>query len=75
MLNVLENIIGRLLFAIIPAIIWNVASVVITYALYKIKGRDIPDDYTDNFTYMLITNYILIFLYLLFFYKQTINLF
>lgn len=75
MLNVLENIIGRLLLAIVPAIIWNVASLIITYALYKIKGEDIPDEYTNNFTYMFITNYILIFLYLLFFYTQTINLF
>lgn len=75
MLNILENIIGRLLFAIVPAIIWNVASLIITYALYKTKGKDIPDDYMNNFDYMIITNYILIFLYLLFFYRENINLF
>ena len=75
MLNVFENIIGRLLFAIIPTMIWSVASIVITCALYQIKGKDIPDDYMDNSNYMIITNYILIFLYLLFFYRENINLF
>lgn len=75
MMNILENIIGRLLFAIIPSVLWTITSFIITYGLYKIKNKDIPDNYYDDSIYMFITNYILIFLSLLFFYRENIELF
>lgn len=73
MLVILENIVGRLLLAIVPTMVWTVASMIIIAILYKIKGKDIPDYYFDS--YIIITNYILIFLYLLFFYNGNIKLF
>lgn len=72
MISVLKYIIDRLLLAIVPTIVWNIASIFIMYGLYKIKGKDILEDYTKNCSYIFITNYILIFLYLCFFYRENI---
>lgn len=74
MLVFLEYIVVRLLLAIIPTSIWTIASIVILSILYVITGKKIEyKDYFDN--YMIITNYILIFLCLVIFYNGNIELF
>lgn len=73
MLDFLEYIIVRLLLAIVPTMLWTVASMIIIPILYKITKKEIPDYYFDIYT--IITNYILIFLYLVFFYESNIELF
>ena len=53
MLVILENIVGRLLLAIVPTMVWTVASMIIIAILYKIKGKDMTDYYFDS--YIIIT--------------------
>lgn len=72
---VLEYILVRLLFAIIPTIIWTILSIIIMQGLYSIKSKNIPKDYFDCSTYIIITNYILMFLYLCVCYRENISLF
>ena len=71
----LEDIIGRLLFAIPLTAIWTVASMLIMAILYKIIVNEDSNStcYFDN--YVIITNYILIFLCLVIFYNGNIELF
>lgn len=75
MLVILENIIARLLLAIVPTALWTIASFIITHGLYEIKGKEVPQNYGDDFSYTYVTNYILIFLCLIFFYRENIALF
>lgn len=72
-MEVLQNIIGRLFIAIPICVIWSVTSFFISYTIYKIKKKDMPEDFFNDCK--IITDYILIFLYLLFFYKENIKLF
>lgn len=74
-MDFLTNILSRLLLAIVPSIIWTLLSFVITYGLYHIKGKDLPSEYTDIFTYICVANYILITIVLIFFIKENIPLF
>lgn len=75
MLIIVENIVARLLLAIIPATLWTFFSFLIAYGLYKIKGKDIPDAYMDMSSYFFVTNYIIITILLIFFYRENLNLF
>ena len=71
----LENIIARMLYAIIPCFIWTLTQYIILCGLCHIKESDICENFLKNVNYHFITNYILIFLCLLFFLKENINLF
>lgn len=73
MLEFIEYVVVRLMLAIIPTAIWTVASIVIMAVLHVITKENISDEHFDNYT--IITNYILIFLTLLFFYQENIKLF
>lgn len=57
----------KILIAFISSILYNFFSFLIMYALYKIKGKDLPDEYRDMSPYIYVTNLILIFLILVFF--------
>jgi len=60
-------ILNKLLVAFVGSIIYSLFSFFITYGLYKIKSKEFPSNYEESLTYSLITNFIIIFLILLFF--------
>lgn len=60
-------ILNKLLVAFVGSIIYSVLSLFITYGLYKIKSKELPSNYEETLTHSLITNFIMIFLILLFF--------
>lgn len=68
-MDILFFVLGRLFMALPLTIIWTFFSYLITYALYKIKDKDIPESYTETFNYRAFTDYIMISLYLIIFYK------
>jgi len=75
MLEFIENIVSRMFLAIMPSILWTFMSLLIIYGLYHLRGKDIPNQYTEMFTYILLTNYIMITLFLIFFMKDSLSLF
>lgn len=60
-------ILNKLFVAFFGSIIYTLFSFFITYGLYRIKSKELPSNYEETFTYSLITNFIMIFLILLFF--------
>lgn len=60
-------ILNKLLVAFVGTIFYTIFSFLITYGLYKIKNKELPSNYEETFTYSLITNFIMVFLILLFF--------
>ena len=72
---IIQNIFSRLLIAICPSIIWSFLSLIIMYGLYKFKGKELPEAYSEMFIYNFFTNYILIFLVLVFFIKDNLPFF
>jgi len=72
MISIIQDILSRLLLAFVPSIIWTFLSLLITYGLYHIKGKELPGAYSSMLSYMFLTNYILIFLVLIFFTKDNI---
>lgn len=60
-------ILDKLFIAFVFNMFYSFFSLLITYGLYYIKGKDMPDSYSDNFTYTFLTNFILIFLTFIFF--------
>ena len=70
MLDFINKIIEFLLLPLVPTVLWTVISLFIIYGLYRVKGKDIPDEYSDMFTYIFLTNYIMIILFFIFFVKD-----
>lgn len=60
-------ILDKLFIAFIGSIFYTLFSFFITYSLYKIKNKEFHYDLKNGYSYSLITNFIMIFLILLFF--------
>ena len=75
MLTIIENVIVRLFYAIIPSFVFTLASLITTYALFNLKKKNIPHNFYDIFQYLWASNYIIIFLYLCFTLRENIQLF
>lgn len=60
-------ILEKMLIAFVSDIFYNFFFFLIIYTLYKIKGKDLPDEYRNMSPYIFFTNLILIFLILVFF--------
>lgn len=60
-------ILNKLLVALIGSVFYTIFSFIITFGLYHIKGKELPDNYEEISTYSFVANFILIFLILLFF--------
>jgi len=72
-MSIINYVVVRLLIAIPICILWSFFSFLISFGLHYIKGKDVPETSFDN--YKIITDYIMIFLFMFFFYRENINLF
>lgn len=75
MLNIFENIISRILLALIPSAIWTILSYILIYGFYQIKRKDFPEIYIDMFSYIYFSNLVLMTLSFMFFIKDNMKLF
>ena len=69
MLDLLDDVLGYILMSLLFGGLWEFASFFIIYFLCKIKNKEIPDDFGNNYGLYWLTNSILIFFCLLIFYK------
>lgn len=71
MLELLEIIVARLLMAVVVTAIWTVASIFISYVWCKILNKDETKelDFSES-TVKILTDFILIFICLLLFYRE-----
>lgn len=60
-------VLNKLFVAFVGSIFYTLFSFFITYGLYKIRNKELPTNYEEIFSYSLITNFIMIFLILIFF--------
>jgi hypothetical protein len=68
----IANILIRLLEAFVLSIPWNLGVFIINLGLYKIKKEGQPNNYEDVFWITCISNFIMIFIVLLFFDKTNL---
>lgn len=73
MLEFGEYVIVRMLIAIPICIFWSFFSFLISFGLHYLKSKDTPEETFNN--YKIITDYIMITLFLILFYRQDIVLF
>ncbi len=71
MLNIVQNIIARMLLAIIPSIIWTVLS----YGIIYLKDKNLSEQFLKIFNALILANYIIIVLVLIFFVRDNLVLF
>lgn len=74
-MSIVTNILSRLLISIIPSMLYTFLSYIILYSLYKIRSKELPEQYLDMISYIFLTNYIIIFLITIFFIEENIPLF
>ena len=73
MLEFGKYILVRMLIAIPICMFWSFFSFLISFGIYHLKGKDVPEEIFNN--YKIITDYIMITLFLILFYRQNIFLF
>lgn len=73
MIDFINKVIGFLLLPLVPTVLWTFISFFIMYGLYRVKGKNIPDEYSDMFTYIFLTNYIMMILFFMFFVKDILG--
>ena len=61
------EILSKLFASFVSSSLYTFFSFLITYGLYRIKGKDIPDGFYDVLGYIAITNLILFSLIILYF--------
>lgn len=71
MLNIVQNIIVRMLLAIIPSIIWTILS----YGIIYLKNNHLSEQFLKTFNALILANYIIIVLVLIFFVRDNLVLF
>lgn len=60
-------ILNKLFIAFCISIVYTFVSFIINYGLHRIKNKELPNSFTEDFIYNFITNLILIFVLLLIF--------
>lgn len=68
----IANILIRLLEAFALSIPWNLGVFIINLGLYKIKNEEQPNNYENIFWITCISNFIMIFIFLLIFDKTNL---